>query len=45
MLAWLIAQGIVPIVGVTRVAQLDEALGGARLELGGDLLARLDEPA
>lgn len=45
VLGWLIAQGIVPIVGVTRVAQLDEALAGARLELGADLLARLDEPA
>lgn len=45
VLAWLIAKGVVPIVGVTRVAQLDEALGAAGLKLDADLLARLDGPA
>ncbi|MFI6815560.1 aldo/keto reductase [Nonomuraea sp. NPDC050328] len=45
VLAWLGAQGIVPIVGVTKPEQLDEAMAATRLTLPEALLARLDEPA
>ncbi|WP_245646662.1 aldo/keto reductase [Microtetraspora niveoalba] len=43
VLAWLRAQGTLPIVGAGSVAQLDESL--AEVELDPVLLARLDEPA
>lgn len=45
VLAWLVAHGVVPIVGVTRMEQLDEALAGVQLRLDPALVARLDEPA
>jgi len=44
VLAWLVAKGAVPIVGVTRTAQLDEALAGVQLDLDDELVARLDAP-
>ncbi|SDK16968.1 aldo/keto reductase [Nonomuraea jiangxiensis] len=42
VLAWLLADGIVPIVGVSTMAQLDEAIGAADLKLDAELRARLD---
>ncbi|TDD26475.1 aldo/keto reductase [Nonomuraea diastatica] len=44
VLAWLMADGIVPIVGVSTMAQLEEAIGAADLKLDQDLRARLDSP-
>jgi aryl-alcohol dehydrogenase-like predicted oxidoreductase len=44
VLAWLMADGVVPIVGVSTPEQLDEALGATRLVLDGDVRARLDAP-
>ncbi|MEU4328027.1 aldo/keto reductase [Nonomuraea dietziae] len=44
VLAWLLAQGLVPIVGATTTAQLDEAIGAAGITLDEALMARLDEP-
>jgi aryl-alcohol dehydrogenase-like predicted oxidoreductase len=43
VLAWLVAQGIVPIVGATRPEQLDEAIAGVRLELEPKVVTRLDD--
>lgn len=43
VLAWLRAQGIVPIVGVSSIAQLDELL--TEVKLDDELSARLDAPA
>ncbi|QHT56931.1 aldo/keto reductase [Cellulomonas sp. H30R-01] len=45
VIAWLVANGVVPIVGATRVEQVEEAVAGARLTLDDDLVARLDAPA
>jgi aryl-alcohol dehydrogenase-like predicted oxidoreductase len=45
VLAWLVAQGIVPIVGATRPEQLDEAVAGVQLHLEPELVARLDDAA
>ncbi|MFC4111384.1 aldo/keto reductase [Nonomuraea zeae] len=42
VLAWLLADGIVPIVGVSTMGQLEEALGAADLKLDGELRARMD---
>ena len=44
MLAWLIARGIRPIVGVSSVEQLDSALAAGRLDLDEETMARLDQP-
>ncbi|TMS00808.1 aldo/keto reductase [Nonomuraea basaltis] len=44
VLAWLMGDGIVPIVGVSTMAQLEEAIGAADLKLDQDLRARLDAP-
>ncbi|MEV0593921.1 aldo/keto reductase [Nonomuraea cavernae] len=44
VLAWLMADGYVPIVGVSTMAQLDEAIGAADVKLDDDLRARLDAP-
>ncbi|WP_336206071.1 aldo/keto reductase [Nonomuraea sp. LPB2021202275-12-8] len=44
VLAWLMADGHVPIVGVSTMAQLDEAIGAAELKLENELKARLDAP-
>lgn len=46
VLAWLVGgePAVVPIVGASSVAQLDEALAGVVLELPAELRARLDEP-
>ncbi|GCE78113.1 oxidoreductase [Cellulomonas biazotea] len=45
VVAWLVAHGVVPIVGATRVEQVEEAVAGARLTLDAGTLARLDAPA
>lgn len=42
VLAWLIASGIRPILGGSKVEQLESALRGASLELAPEQLARLD---
>jgi aryl-alcohol dehydrogenase-like predicted oxidoreductase len=44
VLAWLLADGHVPIVGVSRLAQLEEAIGATQIKLDDELKARLDEP-
>ncbi|MDF5753298.1 aldo/keto reductase [Spongiactinospora sp. TRM90649] len=46
VLAWLMGgePSVVPIVGVSSMAQLDEALGAADLRLDDKIRARLDEP-
>lgn len=43
VLAWLIRQGIDPIVGTSRVEQIEEALAAHRVRLGAEHLARLAE--
>ncbi|ATE56425.1 aldo/keto reductase [Actinosynnema pretiosum] len=45
VLGWVMAQGVVPVVGVSSVAQVDEALGAADLVLPEEVLARLDAAA
>jgi aryl-alcohol dehydrogenase-like predicted oxidoreductase len=43
-LAWLIARGVTaPIASATSVEQLNELIGGTRLRLGAEALAKLDE--
>ncbi|MFI6298031.1 aldo/keto reductase [Nonomuraea sp. NPDC050790] len=42
VLAWLLADGHVPIVGATRMAQLEEAIGATALTLSQDQKDRLD---
>ncbi|WP_309115310.1 aldo/keto reductase [Saccharothrix sp.] len=42
VLAWLLRKGIVPLVGASSVAQLEESLGGIELELDDEQVARLD---
>lgn len=43
VLAWLVRQGIDPIVGASRVEQIEEALAAHRVRLGAEHLARLAE--
>lgn len=43
VLAWLMRQGIDPIVGASRVEQIEEALAARRVRLGAEQLARLAE--
>nr|BFE49367.1 aldo/keto reductase [Saccharothrix mutabilis subsp. capreolus] len=45
VLAWLLCKGIVPLVGVSSVAQLEESLGGVALELADEQVVRLDSAA
>jgi aryl-alcohol dehydrogenase-like predicted oxidoreductase len=45
VLAWLMAGGIVPIVGVSTMEQLEEAIGAADLKLDDELRARMDAAA
>jgi aryl-alcohol dehydrogenase-like predicted oxidoreductase len=47
VLAWLTggAPAVTPIVGVSSVAQMEEALAGAALGIPGELRARLDAVA
>jgi aryl-alcohol dehydrogenase-like predicted oxidoreductase len=47
VLAWLLGgtPRVMPIVGVSRAAHVDDALAAADLDLTGDLLVRLDDPA
>ncbi|TDD44781.1 aldo/keto reductase [Nonomuraea terrae] len=42
VLAWLMAGGIVPIVGVSTLAQLEEAIGATEVTLDDELRARMD---
>ncbi|ACZ32019.1 aldo/keto reductase [Xylanimonas cellulosilytica DSM 15894] len=42
VIAWILAQDVVPLVGASTVAQLDEALDAVDLDLGEEVLARLD---
>ncbi|WP_219462241.1 aldo/keto reductase [Nonomuraea rhizosphaerae] len=42
VLAWLMADGVVPIVGVSTTAQLEEAIGAADVRLDEELRARMD---
>ncbi|MGW7687268.1 aldo/keto reductase [Kribbella sp. NPDC054772] len=42
VLAWQLQHGVVPLVGASSVAQLDEALGAVELELDAELVAQLD---
>jgi aryl-alcohol dehydrogenase-like predicted oxidoreductase len=42
VLAWLVAHGVRPILGVSSVAQLDSGLDGAALPLTPAQLAHLD---
>ena len=44
VLAWLMADGIIPIVGVSTPAQLDDAIVASRLQLDADVRQRLDAP-
>jgi aryl-alcohol dehydrogenase-like predicted oxidoreductase len=44
VLAWLLARGWKPIVGVSTLEQLDSALAAGSLELSPDELATLDDP-
>jgi aryl-alcohol dehydrogenase-like predicted oxidoreductase len=44
VLAWLMADGIIPIVGVSTSAQLDDAIAASRLQLDADVRRRLDAP-
>jgi aryl-alcohol dehydrogenase-like predicted oxidoreductase len=41
VLAWLVAQGIRPILGGSKLYQLDEAIDGAALVLSAEQLDRL----
>lgn len=43
VLAWLMRQGIDPIVGASRVEQIEEALAARRVRLGAEHLARLTD--
>ncbi|SEG93719.1 Predicted oxidoreductase [Nonomuraea solani] len=45
VLAWLLADGIVPIVGVSTMEQLEEAIAATDLKLDSDLHTRLNTPA
>lgn len=43
VLAWLLHHGVVPLVGVSSVAQLEEALGAVELRLDDELVVQLDK--
>ncbi|OQR63536.1 oxidoreductase [Streptomyces maremycinicus] len=43
VLAWLMRQGITPIVGASRVEQIEEALAASRVRLGDEHVARFAE--
>ncbi|NJP98513.1 aldo/keto reductase [Nonomuraea sp. FMUSA5-5] len=45
VLAWLMADGIVPIVGISTMEQLEEAIGAAELKLDDEQRARMDAAA
>ena len=42
VLAWLLRQDIIPLVGATSVAQLEETLGALEIKLDDDQVARMD---
>lgn len=41
--AWAIAKGTLPIIGVTKVRQVEEAAAASKIELTAEEVARLDE--
>ncbi|MFF0268361.1 aldo/keto reductase [Kribbella sp. NPDC004536] len=43
VLAWLMHHGVVPLVGLSSIAQLEEALAAVDLQLDADLVAQLDK--
>ncbi|GAA1304795.1 aldo/keto reductase [Saccharothrix xinjiangensis] len=43
VLAWVLRRGIVPLVGASSLAQLEETLGALELELDDDQVRRMDE--
>ena len=43
--AWAVNKGTVPIIGVTKVAQVDDAAKAGSIELAADEVARMDEIA
>ncbi|MGK3953733.1 aldo/keto reductase [Microbacterium sp. I2] len=45
VLAWHVAHGVRPMLGGSKVAQLDAAMDAVRLSLTAEQLARLDQPA
>ena len=45
VLAWVLADGVVPIVGVSTMDQLEEAIGAAAVRLDDDALTRLNSAA
>ncbi|WP_367137380.1 aldo/keto reductase [Saccharothrix sp. HUAS TT1] len=45
VLAWLLRRGIIPLVGATSVAQLEETLGALELKLDDDQAERMDSAA
>jgi aryl-alcohol dehydrogenase-like predicted oxidoreductase len=42
VLAWLMHHGVVPLIGASSIAQLDEALAAVDLQLDADLMTQLD---
>ena len=42
-MAWAIAKGTLPIIGVTQVSQVEDAAKAAALTLSADEIARLEE--
>lgn len=45
VLAWHVARGVRPMLGGSKLEQLDAAMDAVRLPLSGEQLARLDQPA
>ncbi|WP_033441602.1 aldo/keto reductase [Saccharothrix sp. NRRL B-16314] len=45
VLAWVLRQGIIPLVGAGSLAQLEESLGALEIELDDDQLRRMDSAA
>jgi aryl-alcohol dehydrogenase-like predicted oxidoreductase len=43
VLAWLLHHGVVPLVGVSSIAQLEEAMAAVELQLDAELVAQLDK--
>jgi aryl-alcohol dehydrogenase-like predicted oxidoreductase len=44
VMAWMIADGVIPIIGVSTLEQLEEAIGSAEITLDEQALARLNAP-
>ena len=43
VLAWLMHHGVLPLIGVSSIAQLEEALAAVELKLDAELVAQLDK--